>query len=207
MSKKQKRLIRLIKQAQDEYSEKYLLLAIPGFMSKKFVAYCSMKEDMELILEYIKILNEKPSHVIESALSYSLIALYGKCFTDASKNSYPKLEKNIFEGNEQLLEVHNDLMELRHQFIAHRGDTESEIGIAFMIIPKEGDADKSQIRFSQLKRKTFLKEDLEKYETQMNFIHKCLMGKLEKTAQKLHESFLDNFPPEEILKMLMNNAK
>lgn len=164
MDKKNQRLIKLIKNAQEEFAESHLVLAIPGFMSKKFIAYCAMKEDMELILEYIVLLRTKPSNLIESALSYSLISLYGKCFTDASKNSFPKLETNFFAEENNLLETHNYLMDLRNQFIAHRGDTESEIGISYIIIPKEkGDA-QTQIRFSQVKQKSFSNVDLDKFE-------------------------------------------
>ena len=47
MDEKTERLIQLIKQAQIKYSSAYLVIAVPGFISKKFVAYCSMKEDLE----------------------------------------------------------------------------------------------------------------------------------------------------------------
>lgn len=207
MSKKHERLIHLIKNAQDEFAKDYIVLAIPGFMSKKFIAYCAMKEDIELILKYIKILRTKPSNEIESALSYSLISLYGKCFTDASKNNFPKLESSIFKDHDHLSETHTYLMELRHQFIAHRGDTESEIGIAYMIMPKEKGDEKSQIRFSQVKQKSFSENDLNRFEEQMNFIHASLIEKIQKTGQKLHDGFLNVFTPEEIVKMLINNTK
>lgn len=208
MSKKDERLIRLIKKAQHDFGENYFITAIPGFMSKKFIAYCAMKEDLELILKYINLLREKPQNVIESSLSYSLISLYGKCFTDASKNSFPKLEANIFADKDDLIETHNYLMDLRHQFIAHRGDTESEIGIAYMIIPKEVNNLQTQIQFSQVKQKSFSKVDLDRFENQMTFIIGLLLEKIQKTGQKLHDSFLNLFPPEEIVsKMIINNAK
>src|SRR6187402_2333988 len=120
MDKKTKHLIRLIKNAQTEYAENHLVVAIPGFLSKKFIAYCAMHEDLKRTLEYIKILRTDVDPIVKSALTYSLIALYGKCYTDASKNKFPKLEsKNLFEENTPLSETHNFLMNLRHQFIAH----------------------------------------------------------------------------------------
>lgn len=208
MSKKDERLIGLIKKAQHEFGENYFITAIPGFMSKKFIAYCAMKEDLELILKYINLLKEKPDNVIESSLSYSLISLYAKCFTDASKNSFPKLEANIFEGKDDLIETHIYLMDLRHQFIAHRGDTESEIGIAYMIIPKVKNDLQTQIQFSQVKQKSFSKDDLDRFENQMKFILELLLEKIQKTGQKLHDGFLNLFSPEEIVaKMIINNAK
>lgn len=208
MEKKTERLINLLKQAQNEFTENYLVLAIPGFLTKKFVAYCSMKEDIELITKYINLLRKEEDHIIKSSLSYAMISLYGKCFTDASKNSYPKLEPNdIFKNQLEFQRIHNYLIDLRHQFIAHRGETESEIGIAFMIIPKNEDVDKTQLRFSQLKQNSFSKENLDKFENLMNFIHENLMEKIQKSGQKLHERYLKMFKPKEITQMLMNNAK
>ncbi|WP_448606364.1 hypothetical protein [Paenimyroides ceti] len=207
MSKKEERLIRLIKNAQEEFGDEYFIAAVPGFMSKKFIAYCAMKEDVLLILEYINILRKKPNFILESSLSYSLISLYGKCFTDASKSSFPKLESNIFNGNDVLKETHEYLMKLRHQFIAHRGDTESEIGISYMIIPKKNQELKTQIRFRQVKQKSFNDEDLNRFENQMDFLHSFLLEKIQKTGQKLHDKYLDIFSPEEIVKMVFNEAK
>ncbi len=102
MKNREKALIHLIKKAQIEFSEKNYVVAIPGFMSKKFIAYCSMRDDLNLVIDYIQTLREIPDNkIFKSALTYSLIALYGKCFTDASKNSYPKLEPNpLFDENE-----------------------------------------------------------------------------------------------------------
>ena len=93
MDKTTERYIQLIKNVQTEYSDKYFSFAIPGFMSKKFIAYCAMKRDLELVLEYIELLKANQQNpTIKSSLTFSTIALYGKCFTDASKNKYPKLE-------------------------------------------------------------------------------------------------------------------
>lgn len=207
MDKKDERLIGLIKNAQQEFSQDYLVLAMPGFLTKKFIAYCAMNEDMELILKYIILLKEKPDNVLESALTYSIISLYGKCFTDASKNKFPKLEANIFEGYMSLIQTHEYLMDLRHQFIAHRGETESEIGIAYMIIPKEIGNTDTQVRFSQVKQKSFSADDLNRFEIQANFIKELLLTKIQKAGQKLHDGYLNLFEPQQIVNMLVNNAK
>ncbi len=208
MEKKTERLIDLLKKAQEQYSEEYLILTIPGFLSKKFIAYCSMKEDLELLLEYINILRNEKSHTIKSSLTYSLIALYGKCFTDGSQNSNSKLEPNhLFVNNEQNMETHNYLMNLRHQFIAHRGDTESEVGIAFMIIPKMGSLEQKEIRFSQLKQNSFSVEKLNLIEILITSIIESLLLSIQKNGQKLNDSYLSIFTPEQISLMLVNNAK
>jgi len=208
MDKTTERLIQLIKNAQAEYSEEYFVVAIPGFMSKKFIAFCAMKRDLELVLEYITLLKGNPQNpTIKSSLTFSTIALYGKCFTDASKNNYPKLEpNNIFKDQAEFLQTHEFLMGLRHQFIAHRGKTESEIGIAFMLLPK-GDDGQSQIRFNQLKQFSFETEKLLEFKNLINFVISELDKKIEKSGQKLHDGLFNNFTPEQMTLMVMNNAK
>jgi len=209
MDKTTERYIQLIKNAQAEYSEEYFAVAIPGFMSKKFIAYCAMKRDLELVLEYIEFLKTNPQNAtIKSSLTFSTIALYGKCFTDASKNSYPKLEPNsLFANQDDFSKTHDFLMDLRNQFIAHRGKTESEIGIAFMLIPKKAGDSQSQIRFNQLKQYSFNTQKLTEFENLIKFIISELDKKIQKSGQKLHDGLLGNFTPEQLTFMVMNNAK
>ena len=54
MDKETERYIQLIKNAQTEYSEDYFTVAVPGFMSKKFIAYCA-----ELVVLNLKGISEK----------------------------------------------------------------------------------------------------------------------------------------------------
>jgi len=209
MDKTTERYIQLIKNAQAEYSEEYFAFAIPGFMSKKFIAYCAMKRDLELVIEYIEFLKTSPQNAtIKSSLTFSTIALYGKCFTDASKNSYPKLEPNsIFVNQDDFLKTHDFLMDLRHQFIAHRGKTESEIGIAFMLLPKKAGDSQTQIRFNQLKQYSFNVQKLTEFENLIKYIISELDKKIQKSGQKLRDGLIDNFTPEQLTLMMMNNAK
>jgi hypothetical protein len=178
-------------------------------MSKKFIAYCAMKGDLEMVLNYIEFLKTRPLDLtIKSSLTFSIIALYGKCFTDASKNSYPKLEPNVlFVDQEDFFKTHKFLMDLRHQFIAHRGKTESEIGIAFMLIPKKVGDSQSQIKFNQIKQYSFDIEKLIEFEHLMKYIISDLEKKIQKSGQKLYDGLLENFTPEQLTFMAINNAK
>jgi hypothetical protein len=208
MENREKALTHLIKQAQTEYSEENYVFAIPGFMSKKFIAYCAMRDDLTLVLDYIQTLRDIPiNRIVKSSLTYSLIALYGKCFTDASKNNYPKLEPNsIFKENEEFKEIHNYLIELRHQFIAHRGKTDSEIGVSFMIFPKEKKED-SQVRFKQLKLGGFGEKRLNDIERIIKFLIFELEKKIQKSGQKLYDGFFNNFDEEQMSFMMINHLK
>lgn len=201
------RLTHLLRKAQAQFSKDHLVIIVPGFLSKKFMGYCSMKEDLELMLEYVNILRSHPGKIIRSALSFSLISLYGKCFSDASKSNYPKLEpNNLFKENADHYETHENLIHLRHQFIAHRGSTESEVGIAYMAIPKEG-VEKSQLRFSQLKQTSFSHGDLDKIEKLVIFLIEKLKDKIQKSGQKVYDAMLDIFTTEQLGQMMINNMK
>src|SRR5690606_12102962 len=96
-------------------------------------------------------LKKEPSSIISQSLTYSLIALYGKCFTDAKKNKNPKLEPSkVYLNHKKFNELHIYLMDLRHNFIAHRGLNDNEIGILFMAISKKN-VNNSKMKFEQLK--------------------------------------------------------
>lgn len=208
MDKTTERLAHLLKEAQAEFSERHLVIAIPGFLSKKFIGYCSMKEDLELSLEYIKLLRSRPEKIIRSALTFSLISLYSKCFTDASKNNYPKLEPhNLFKDEIDYQKTHDFLIDLRNQFIAHRGKTEHEVGIAYIAMPKEDQGEKTQLRFSQLKKTSFSDEDLNNIEPLIQFVIKILLEKIQKSGQKVHDTMLNLFTTEQLTMMMINNMK
>lgn len=208
MDKTHDRIIQLLKQAQARFADDHMVIIIPSFLSKKFVGYCSMREDLLLTIEYINLLRKNSDKVIKSALSYSLISLYGKCFTDASKNNYPKLESDyIFKDEPSNLETHKFLIELRHQFIAHRGKTESEVGLAYLAVPKEDSLEKSQVRFSQLKLTSFSDVDLDRIEKLVVFLIEKIMEKIQATGKEVHNTMLKVFSAEELGLMMINNLK
>lgn len=206
MEDKVERMKRVIDTAKRDFSDDYHLFLIPQMFSKRFIAYTSMKKDLERNSEYINLLRQRPGELIESALTYALISLYGKCFTDASKNGYPKLNpKEIFEDGSELEETHDVLMDLRHQFIAHRGDTESEVGIAYSIIPKTDDSLAQQIRFQQVKRSSFSTEDLGKLETLHIHLMQYLSPMIEKWANKAARGFNENLSVQEMTALYLNS--
>lgn len=202
------RLTYLIKKAQEKYSDENLVIAVPGFLAKKFIGYCSMKEDLELLLHYVNELKSEISGVQKSAFTYALIALYGKCFTDATRNSYPKLEPTeIFKFGSEFSQTHDALMELRHQFIAHRGDSEAEIGVSYVLIPKAGGTALTQVRFSGVKKISFTKEELINIEEVIKILIDHLQAKIQKNGQKVNDSLLTLFSPEQLQFMMVNSAK
>ncbi len=206
MDEKTERLIKIIEEVKAESAENNFAFIVPHFMAKSFTSYCSMREDLILIKEYIACLEREDNRVINSALTYSTISLYGKCFTDATKSKAPKLEpSHLFKEKAELKETHDYLMNLRHHFIAHRGDTESEVEGAFLLIPKE--EKDPQMRFLGLKRMTFSQEKKKKIIVLIDFLLDEVMKKIERAGQKMYSAYLKNFTPEEMGIMRIDNVE
>lgn len=198
--------MRLIKVAQAKFSKDYILMVVPKFIAKSFHSYCSMKEDLHLInrqldqLEYGKHIKE-----VSSALLYSVITLYGKCYTDAKSGKAPKLEAKRFITDEEHIATHEFLMNLRHNFLAHRGETDSEIETAFYLIPK-GESTTSRVEFMRVKQTGLRKKKIDEIRTLIEFIKQHLSVKIQKTGEKVNKAML-NLDPEILKLTVANNVK
>lgn len=191
MDEKIERLKDLVALTQKEFSKENILTLVPEYISKKFIAYCSMEEDINLAYQYLNLLEESDD-LIRSSLTYAFISIYGKCFSDASKCKYPKLESNdIFKNEKVFLKTHCYLINLRHQFIAHRGYTESEVGLAFIVTPKTGDVN-SQVIFRGFKRTTFSDDKIDEIKKLLDFLLTKLSPKVQKSGQKINDFFSNN---------------
>lgn len=206
MDEKSIRLIQIIKNAKAKYADESFILPVPGFLSRSFTSFCSMREDLILIRQYLKYLKSNTDNIINSSMTYSAISLYGKCFTDATKNKAPKLEPiQLFDKQEDLRQTHEYLMDLRHHFISHRGDTDSEVEAAYILIPKGNGS--SQVKYSRLKKMSFESDQIEKIDELMEYLLQQLEKKIQKSGQKAYEAILKNFTAEQMALMTINNIK
>ncbi len=204
---KKKKLLNLIKSAKAEYSDDNIIIAIPEIIAKKFIGYCSMREDILLIIEYLNGLSKGQSSTISSALTHAIIVLYGKCFTDASEAKYPKLEDNvIFNDQPEYKALHDFLMNLRHRFIAHRGETDSEVGAAFLMFPKEGKGE-TQVKYKQLKQCSLNAKEIASIKTLAEFLLEVVEKRIQKAGDKAHRGMFKNFSLNELQIMTLNNMK
>ena len=207
MSKTDQKLLAILKLAKAEYTDDNLVIPIPKFLSKKFTTFCAIRDDLNLIKNYASKLPTERDNTICSALTFSMISLYGKCFTDATSSKSPKLEPNeIFKGEPKFQTIHDKLLNLRHNFIAHRGESEGEVKAAFMLIPKV-DNGGVEIKYKGLKQISFSKQELSEIEDLIDFILKKLQPKIDKSARKVKEGLLNNFNPKQIAFMNLNSKK
>jgi hypothetical protein len=197
MKNREEKIKKLKELALKDYGDEYDLILIPEEMTKRVVAYTSMRNDLELVLKYLNFLKSTEDKAIESAMTYAVIALYGKCFTD-SKDGFPQLNSlQIFDKDKKEMETHEYLMDLRHKFIAHRSETENEIGMAYIAVLKD-EPNRATMKCYQMKLANFSIEKIEELEACINFVLKKVIEKFEKSGNKLYDGVLNKFSFEEL---------
>jgi len=203
-SRKEEVIIKMLQEQKAIESEHFLLI-IPSFISKKLASYMLIQGDIlfvkDLVSEIITAKTKREDErntIIEASLWYSLIVTYGKCFTQ-NDIGYSKLEEKDCFGEDELglIEIHKNIMNLRHSFIAHRGDTENETAIVFIKIPKnEPVGNLTEFKISSTKSVSPSIEKLNDYLELFNHLLKILDNKIQKQTEKINLNFLNEIDQE-----------
>lgn len=213
MDKKDEKTIELLRRVKNKFGNDNTLLLIPHNIRKNaarhFISYCSMHEDLVQIKKYLETLQHPVDVTIKSALTYSIISLYGKCFTDATSTNSPKLEANkLFKSKPRLQATHEFLINLRHNFIAHRGDTAAEREVVYLLIPNNKEKE-TQIKYGRIKQVSFNNEQKTQILELVNFIIIELQRKIEKkrstVVKWLYNEFFPSLPPLKLAPLIINN--
>ncbi|WP_323027595.1 hypothetical protein [Gelidibacter japonicus] len=191
-------LLKYVKNSDDDY----LKIVSPSFMSKKLSTYMLIREDLLFVkknaelLIFIKGEQEKNEH-FEETLWYSLISLYGRCFTDSSHSKKPKLEANdLFNSFNDEFETHKKLIDIRHTFIAHRGDNDNELPIVYLKVPKKEVVKQNNTPFEIISTRyttesvDFLKDII----TLTDFLVTRVEEKIQKQSDKLYKGIMNLDP-------------
>ena len=112
-----------------------LSLTLDFEAAKRYANFKRISEDLRFVKESCLLLKKleeannskskiisQEQRLIRQALFFSLIFTYAKCFTDSSKSKNTgKLEKrdHLQGASEKMLKVHDELMEIRHNYLAH----------------------------------------------------------------------------------------
>lgn len=133
MTTLQERIDAIVEQIKQETDNDTLFIQIPKPHNKRMLSYASMIHDLNLCTNAMIQLQkmEKDDVIISPCLFFTFIILYGKCF---AKSSSSKLEEDVFKSNPNLLKLHRSLMNMRHQYVAHRGASIEEVGVPVMKI-------------------------------------------------------------------------
>jgi hypothetical protein len=196
MDKKQA-IEKIVELIQNEKDGNYVDFALPGYAAKKIIGYQSMRQDLLLCREsLLKLLSQEFDETISSCLYYTFIALYGKCFTKPSYSKYPKLEEDIFEKDDygHLYDTHKQIMEFRHNFIAHRGSTQNEFALAYLRLDVRNLG--RHVYVKQLKRNRPTKENLPQYLELLDYLTSIVEKKFYEAGVKVWTHILKSYPPE-----------
>ena len=102
-------------------------------------SYLSIKNDLTFILESLDFLllsepNKTPISVLRS-MYVSIIVTYGKCFNSSDGNTTLN-KKTIFKGNNEQLETHNHLIDIRNNYVAHSAKNFLSTTEVYYCLPK-----------------------------------------------------------------------
>jgi len=194
------KIVKILERIKESDSE-YLKIVVPSMMSKKLATYMLMREDLLFVKKNAELLiftkdqSERNEH-LEESLWYSLISLYGRCFTDSSHSKKPKLEKNdLFDSSKDSseLKTHDKLMEIRHTFIAHRGDNDNEIPIVYLKVPKNEVVSEDNTPFEIVSTRyvTESSDFLKSIVDLSDFILNKLTDKIQKQSDKLYKGLMN----------------
>ena len=164
---------------------------VPEHLEKKNIAYYSILLDLQTCRKALVKLLELNEEIVQTSLFTSVIILYGKCFTDSSSSKYPKLESTVFDSQETKFGIlHSTIMNMRHNFVAHRGETDHEFGKAyFQINPKTMEWG---IKVGLQRRHSFEIEDIPDYIELIDFLIDLTIKKYEKVGSKVLKHIFTN---------------
>jgi len=188
----------LLEKIKQENTDSYNYL-IPMIFSKKLRDYDSIRNDLVHVIDATRNLlylrrNNSGNQTLRTCIWHSIIITYGKCFTDASKSKRTKLEINsIFKKEDEVNRMtHSKLMELRHGYIAHRGDNENDISVVFLKVPKKEEIDfkSSHYRIKSLRSASPTYNELENYLRLFESVLEVVKDKIQKQGEKTHKGYM-----------------
>ncbi len=175
---------------------------VPGYAGKKMVAYQGMREDLIICIDAAnRLRTEQLDGTLKTSLFYTIIILYGKCFSDATNAKFPKLEiKDCFStADKELLETHNLIIDARNTLVAHRGETINDLGVAYLKVHVENGSRQFIVR--QRRQQKPNNKALEKYIDLFNHVKKIVEAKFEKAGHKVWEHLTKELTPKEFAQL------
>jgi hypothetical protein len=94
-------------------------------------------------------------------------------------------------------------MDLRHNFVAHRGETDNEHAIVFMKVPKGDLTGKTEYRIKSSRAINASNERLRECLKLFAHIQQIVEEKLQKQTKKVHKRFLHEFDDKEMENFLI----
>ena len=133
-------------------------------ISEQYGAYSLIEKDLRSVIVWLNEIEKLKPNELErvknpekmnliKGLFVAALTFYGKCFASCEGRKI-KIEKTIFDEKE--LEVHDNLMKLRHNFAAHSGaENFEEVTVSLVLHPNKKSDMKPQL-YSELSQPDYI---------------------------------------------------
>ncbi|MBT6685170.1 MAG: hypothetical protein HN704_08160 [Bacteroidetes bacterium] len=166
----------------------------------------SIKLDLQYVkqlLEYMK--GQEDDELLTKSYWISCIIIYGKCFTDAAKGRGTTLNKeDIFSANSNLGKFHEELMDMRHNYIAHAGDSIFEKMEPRIRLASRGNSSYPHLVYQGYTIKGFSHNVLLEFINIIDYLMEQLSSKIETVGNLVLQEEEKNKTKEEMLEAVMN---
>ncbi len=199
-------------------------IPLQGIFATRMAGYTLINHDLRMILNWLQIVIDEHKKIgldktkqsivhitpenlrdkfdIIKAFMVASISFYGKLFTKAEGRKI-KLEKNIFEQNQELLKMHNEIMMYRHNFSAHSGKEKVEyVEVSLMLDSKRERNTRPFLVRTMDQPNAFKNKFLDDYVKVCNY----LLEKVNDKINLLNKKYYMNLTPEKV-EMMYNISK
>jgi hypothetical protein len=190
----------LINQIREQAKDNLPRYLIPEQLAKPLLSYQSIRHDLIFIKEATEKLKESDlDQTTMASLWHTVIVLYGKCFVSSEHSTKLEVDSCFSEQHQQFLETHKALMNLRHNFVAHRGKTIHEFSLAFIKV--DSVQNQLEIKIEHLKRNRPEHQDLQKYTLLFDYLINITEEKIKKAGNKIMKRLHATTTPDDLFKI------
>jgi hypothetical protein len=191
---------RQILEFMKEEQKEWLIFKLPENHTLKLLSYASMLNDLHFLIgaagklietheQYPRPEDRQFDLVVDSALWYSCIVIYGRLFTDSLDNRSRLNEKDVFdtldENVDPFYRIHKELLEDRNSFVAHRGDNDMDNVMALVMMPRSGELSKAKIEIKTTRAYARGTEYFVAYLKLFQKVYALVEAKMQKQSDKL----------------------
>ncbi len=103
---------------------------VSGRYTKLVTAYHSIRGDLLDAKAMISYVQNNPGvpPIVKTSMFKSFIIQYSKCFTQAKGRKVKVEAESVFREHDELLVIHKEVIQMRHNYIAHAGEGKYEYG-------------------------------------------------------------------------------
>ena len=160
-------------------------------IAKRLSGLSQIMHDLSQARELMTLIDRVDNDEIKYSLWLSSVVTYAKCFVSANNGRGIKLEEeHVNKFNPESLNYHKELIELRHSYFAHAGDSESiraRIGIILSPIHREKEV--LWANYIMLKQQIITNENVKLF----CFLCEGIYEVVEDISNKTHEKLLEEY--------------